>query len=176
MKKLFFTIILFIIVLSSLFCEEFVSVTDGRQLLLKSDGTYEFIDNEGYVTIVLTESNDEKYSWGDEFLVLTFRVENNSYGTIYYLKAPITAYDDRGDQIDNYAMSSLSTKDWDTVYIDKGASRELEVKFKGKREYLKEVILGDIKPEYFNMRKLPEAIKIQDLIICRSEIEGINFH
>ena len=45
MKKLLISL-LFLFISTILFAGEIVTITDGRQILLNTDGTYEFIDNE----------------------------------------------------------------------------------------------------------------------------------
>lgn len=174
MKKVILTIILITISFSYIFADEIVSLTDGRQISLKDDGTFEFIENEGIVTIVLTDAR-ETTSWGDDYLTLTFRIENNSYGTIYRLRIPIIVYDDRGVVINEY--KEINTVDWDTYYINKGASQEIKVNISdGKLEFLGEIIAGDTKPHYLNMRNLPEGIQAKDLLVFRSDVEGVRFH
>jgi len=76
--------------------------------------------------------------------------------------AEVAAFDDRGKQFADYAMSSYIdtddwntvyiAKDWNTVYIAKSESASFKVKLKGDiQQYLHEVVLLDIKPKCFNM-------------------------
>ncbi len=89
--------------------------------------------------------------------------------------AEVAAFDDRGKQFADYAMSSyIDTDDWNTVYIAKSESASFKVKLKGDIQFLHEVVLLDIKPKYFNMREHPEDIDINQLVAFQSTIPEIS--
>ena len=175
MKKLALFIFMFVMVIGLVHSEESIYAIDGRKIFLSDDGTYKFVDYDEQVVIVLEKIGDDKSYDNADLVILTFRVENYGFGTIYNMDATVEAFDDRDLVMENYGLSSVDTTDWETIYIHKNSFERFDVKIKGKKEYLATVVLNKIDPENFNMRLLPEEVDINRLVTVKSEIPNVIF-
>lgn len=175
MKKIILCLVVFLLLMSPIFAEQKLYTPDGQSVLLKDDGTYEFVSQDEHVLFVLQSVESDVSYDNSQLTKIIFRVENYGYGTLYYLYATIKAYDDRGKQYEDYAMSAIDTRGWNTIYIEKNASKTFTVQVKGDKEFLSKVVLNPIKPENFNMRELPEGMDIKNIIKVESAIPNITF-
>lgn len=173
MKKIITCILITTLVVSFVFADQTLYTPEGKAVLLRDNGTYEFVEQTEQVRIILQSIKSDISYDKEELTVLTFNVENLGFGTIYYLYAPVKAYDDRGKEYKDYADSAINTRDWDTVYIEKNSSKTFTVKVRGDVDFLQKVIIGKIKPENFNMRELPNKIEFNKLIKVESSIPNV---
>ncbi|MCF7945644.1 MAG: hypothetical protein K9L24_02195 [Spirochaetia bacterium] len=175
MKKLVFGIIIGLMIVSSAAAESQVLTPKGIQLVLYEDGRYEFIGNDGKIDVVLTDIKEKINFWDNEELFdIEFRLENHAYGTIYFLKTTVHAFDAEGNEFEPYGFGTLTTRGWDTVYIEKDSFVHRRVVFKGNPDNLTSITIQQLKPENISMRMLPENILAQELLGLHNEVPEID--
>ena len=130
--------------------------------------------NEIIVTIVGSEERQDFQ--GKDICELRYEITNNSTGTIHYLNIYVDGWDDRGDKLDELLSAALeNTKGLGRLPIPVGSTQKFEMDkgFKTKCKYMGRVKVTDVKPEYCNIRMLPENADCRDMIKIRSNVETI---
>ena len=102
--------------------------------------------------------DDVDYS-GKSTCDLEYSITNNSMGTVHYFSVNLDAWDDRGEKIDEVLGASIdNSKGFSRVPIAVGGTFRSKMTggFKAKCKYIGKVKFVEIKPEYCNIRMLPE--------------------
>lgn len=133
------------------------------------------VANEVQINIT---GKEERKSYDDSPLCeLAYDITNNSTGTIYYLRVSIDAWDDRGDKYDEMLVSSLDNgggfRGRTPIPVGSTAKFKMDNGFKGRCEYLQKVAVTEIKPEYCNIRMLPEEADCRNIVAVTSSVEGL---
>ena len=114
---------------------------------------------------------------GKPICELQYDITNNSTGTIYFLDVSIDGWDDRGTELDEILVAKFSNgSGWSgRTPIALGASVRFTsgAEFKTKCDYLGRIKVKDIKPEYCNIRMLPEDVDCNDIVKVTSELENV---
>lgn len=113
---------------------------------------------------------------GKPICELQYDITNKSTGTIHYLSVNVDGWDDRGDKLDEMLSSSLdNSAGLGRKPIAVGSTLNFEQRsgFKTKCKYMGKIKVTGIKPEYCNIRMLPENANCEKLIKVTSAVESI---
>jgi hypothetical protein len=110
---------------------------------------------------------------------LHFRIENNSYGTIFNFSLAIDAIDDRGESVRESLSASVNPFSFSfkekSIPIGGSMTSKNSAEFKSSCKYLREVKAVKVKNQYCVIRNLPEKINCLDLVRVKSEVKNITF-
>jgi hypothetical protein len=108
---------------------------------------------------------------------LQYDITNGSTGTLYYLTVSIDGWDDRGEKLDELLSASLSNNGGlsgkTALGVGSTASFKMDMGFKVRCQYLAKVGNIEVKPEYCNIRMLPENVDCQKMIQVSSKISDL---
>lgn len=109
---------------------------------------------------------------------LQYDITNNSTGTIYYLRAHVDGWDDRGDQVDEMLFSSIDNvgpgfSGRVPIRVGNTIGFEMEYGFEVRCQYLAKIIIEKIQPENCNIRMLPEDADCIDIVVFKSSVDGL---
>lgn len=128
------------------------------------------------IIINVTGSQQRESFDGKPICELTYDITNNSTGTIHYLSVSIDGWDDRGTKLDELLGASFSNVNlFSRTPISTGStvSFEQDNGFKTPCEYLGSIQVTEVKPEYCNIRMLPEDINCFEIITVTSSVGSI---
>lgn len=117
---------------------------------------------------------------GSPICKLEYELVNDSTGTIYYLRVPIEAWDDRGNKYDQIGFTAYVGNDGGmfagSVPVALGSSARFTMsnQFRGMCQYLVRVVVNEIDPEDCNIRMLPEDADCDELVSVTSSVEGLD--
>jgi hypothetical protein len=128
------------------------------------------------VQIVVTGKKERISFDGAPICELRYDITNNSTGTLYYLTVGIDGWDDRGEKLDEIISASLSNSQkfgQKEVAVGSTVSFEAEMGFKVSCKYLAKIRVDDVKPEFCNIRMLPENANCSEIVSVSSKDTSI---
>ena len=129
------------------------------------------------ISINITGSKESNGFDGKPICKLKYDITNNSTGTIYYLSVSVDGWDDRGTELDEGLGASLGNADgfFGRKPIAVGATLGFKQGsgFETKCDYMGKIKVMGIKPEYCNIRMLPEDVNCEEIVKVTSELGNV---
>jgi len=121
---------------------------------------------------------DEKQGYdGKPVCELKYDITNNSTGTIYYISVNVDGWDDRDSKLDEVLNSSLDNGGGfggrKPIAVGSTLNFEMDMGFKTTCKYMAKVKVTGIKPEYCNIRMLPENTSCEKIVKVTSSVSNI---
>lgn len=131
------------------------------------------------ININIVDLIDERNEFLEgDYCNIEYEISNNSVGTIYLLRVAIDAWDDRGQKLDEMLSSSIENGGGFAGYtpIPVGSTSRFEIDsgFKVRCKYLAKIQIVELKPEYCNVRMLPEDTNCRSLLNFESSVDGVD--
>ena len=128
------------------------------------------------ILINITGSEERNDFSGKPICELQYDITNQSTGTIYYLSVSVDGWDDRGDKLDEVLGASLSNSAGlgrKPIAVGSTLNFEQDKGFKTQCKYMGKIKVTGVKPEYCNIRMLPENADCAKLIKVTSELSNV---
>ena len=128
------------------------------------------------ILINITGGKERKSYDGKPICELQYDITNKSTGTIHYLSVNIDGWDDRGDKLDGVLGASLSNAAGfgrKSIAVDSVLNFKQSSGFKTQCKYMGKIKVTGIKPEYCNIRMLPENANCEKLVKVTSSVDTI---
>ena len=130
-------------------------------------------DNSPSITVKLLS-----YQQDSSHCNLTYSISNNSWGSIRGLFIRTEAFDDRGVEIDGYAMGDyISPFD---AYFDPlisipvgGIAKSDDLMYKGKCKYIEIINVLEVDEKNCNIRMMPDEATCSNIMVYKSNIQHI---
>jgi len=105
---------------------------------------------------------------------VNFSVTNNAYGTIDLLTIQLTAYDDRGREVDELLSAQAGNQDGrmsrKPIAVGATVTGLGSATFKEECQYLAEMEIDKLRPHECGMRMLPENVQCRTFTVLKSSI------
>ena len=129
------------------------------------------------ISINITGSEGRKSYDGKPICELKYDITNNSTGTIYYLSVSVDGWDDRGTELDEVLGASLGNAAGfagrKPIAVGATLGFKQDSGFKTNCDYMGKIKVMGIKPEYCNVRMLPEDVNCEDIVKVTSELGNV---
>ena len=133
--------------------------------------------NASEIVIDITGSKERQDYSGKDICELQYSITNNSFGTVYYLSVSVDGWDDRGDKLDEVLSSSFTNgggfRGKTPIAVGTSLDFTMDTGFKSKCQYVAEVKVTGIKPEYCNIRMMPENASCEEIVKVKSSVANI---
>jgi hypothetical protein len=128
------------------------------------------------ILINITGGKERKSYDGKPICELQYDITNKSTGTIHYLSVSVDGWDDRGDKLDEILGASLGNSAGfgkKPIAVDNTVNFKQSSGFKTQCKYMGKIKVTGIKPEYCNIRMLPEDANCEKLVKVMSSVDSI---
>ena len=134
---------------------------------------------EPLISVTLVKTKDSKSMMDkSKRCKLTFRFENQSYGTINSLSVSLDGFDDRGERVGEVLGADADPFEFSfrkkSMPIG-GSLTSTGTTFKTGCKYLRKVKAVKVPDKFCGIRNLPEKVNCLDLIRTKSEVANIEF-
>lgn len=128
------------------------------------------------ITITATKMEEKTDFRGKKNCKISFSVTNNAYGTIDRLTAHLTAFDDRGREVDELLSATAGNQNrFSRKPVAKGSTVTGvgDATFKEECQYISAIRIDKIKPEDCGMRLLPENVSCSKFTTLKSDLPNL---
>ena len=133
--------------------------------------------NAQEVVVTATEMKDAAGFGGKKQCKVLFSVTNNAYGTIDLLTIQLTAYDDRGREVDELLAATAGNQSGSfgrkPVAVGSTVTGVGNATFKEECQYIAGIEIDKIRPHECGMRMLPENVECKSFTVLKSDIPSL---
>ena len=140
-------------------------------LIVMIGGTATGQPEEGNPEIVITVTNMKEPDQFEKECELSFDITNNGYGTLHTIIAWLTAWDDRGREVESVGGAAANTSR--PIVLGATISGVEGAWFKEECKYLTELRFDGIDEIHCAMRMLPENVSCSKITILKSNVPSL---